>query len=110
MLSLSSEDLAYKYGQDHPRYTYLQGISFQFRNTALALLAKQISSLREREIPQIGNIDPSEIRYALASMLILYNVELVSAEPIKWRMHLQAARVILQWRAGFLFIFSRNLI
>ena len=98
MLSLSSEDLAYKYGQDHPRYTYLQGISIQFRNTALTLLAKQISSLREREIPQIGNIDPSEIRYALASMLILYNVELVSAEPIKWRMHLQAARVILQWR------------
>ncbi|KAJ5317764.1 hypothetical protein N7508_002272 [Penicillium antarcticum] len=31
-------------------------------------------------------------------MLILYNVELHSEEPIKWRMHLQAARVMLQWR------------
>ncbi|KAJ5775587.1 uncharacterized protein N7511_000598 [Penicillium nucicola] len=98
VLSLSSEDLSYHYTQDHPRHTHLQHISHQYRNEALALLAKRISSLRENEISHAGSYDSNEIRYALASMLILYNVELLGAEPIKWRMHLQAARVMLQWR------------
>ncbi|KAJ5164781.1 uncharacterized protein N7500_006611 [Penicillium coprophilum] len=98
VLSLSSKDLACKYAQDHPRHNDLQRISLQFRNNVLALLARQISSLREREMPQIGTFDPNEIRYTLASMLILYNVELLGAESIKWRMHLKAARIIVQWR------------
>jgi hypothetical protein len=98
VLSLSSEDLAFKYAHDHPRQNDLQSISLRFRNNALALLARQISSLRERETPQIENLDPNEISYTLASMLLLYNVELLNAEPIKWRMHLHAARIIVQWR------------
>jgi hypothetical protein len=35
-----------------------ESISLRFRNNALALLARQISSLRERETPQIENLDP----------------------------------------------------
>lgn len=98
VLSLSSEDMAYKYANDHPRRQYLQGISVRFRNKALTMLAEHMRSMRERQRLQIGYVDPNETRHALASTLILYNVELLGAEAVKWRMHLQAGRVILQWK------------
>ncbi|KAJ5179814.1 hypothetical protein N7492_003024 [Penicillium capsulatum] len=98
LLSLSSEDLAYRYVHDHPRRRYLQDVSMRFRNNALTLLAEHMRSMRERQRLQIQYIDPNETRHALASTLVLYNVELLGAEAVKWRMHLQAGRVILQWK------------
>ena len=97
VLSLSAEDIAQRHAEDHPRRPYLQDVSMRFRNNALTLLAGQMSSMRERQRLQIGHLDPAEIRNALASTLILYNVELLGAEVVKWRMHLQAGRAILEW-------------
>lgn len=98
ILSLSSEDLAHKYAHDHARRHYLQKISFRFRNTALTLLVEQIRSMRDPQTLQNGDVDANGTRYAVASTLILYNVELLVAQGVEWRMHLQAARLILQWR------------
>ncbi|KAJ5536869.1 hypothetical protein N7513_010055 [Penicillium frequentans] len=96
VLALSSEDMASKFEQSHPRCQYLQRVSLYLRNQALASLAEQIGRMRQED-PSSG-LDPIQTQYALASTLILYNVELLGAESLKWRMHLQAARVILQWK------------
>lgn len=97
VLSLSSEDLALRYGDDHQRRLDLQCTSLRFRNQALSMLARHIGSIREKSALATGNECISEARSALASTLILYNVELLGAEGAKWRMHLKGARVINQW-------------
>ncbi|KAJ5099632.1 hypothetical protein N7532_006633 [Penicillium argentinense] len=97
VLSLSSEDLARRYDDNHRQRLELQDVSLRFRNNALSLLAAQIGSIRANQPLQFSNEIVSEARNALASTLILYNVELLGAEAIKWRMHLQGARVIHQW-------------
>lgn len=97
VLSLSSEDLARRYGDDHHRRLELQCTSLRFRSQALAMLARHIGSIREKSGLISGNECISEARSALASTLILYNVELLGAEGMKWRMHLKGARVINQW-------------
>lgn len=96
VMALSSEDMASNFEQTHPRCQYLQRVSLCLRNQALASLAEQIGCMRQ-EGPSSG-LDPIQTQYALASTLILYNVELLGADSLKWRMHLQAARVILQWK------------
>ncbi|KAJ5084744.1 hypothetical protein NUU61_009323 [Penicillium alfredii] len=96
VLALSSEDLASKFQQDHRRHQHLQGVSLRLRNQALSSLAKQIGHMRQEA--SIAGLAPKKVQYALASALLLYNVELLGAESVKWRMHLQAARVILQWK------------
>lgn len=97
VLSLSSEDLAHRYGDYHQRRFDLQCTSLHFRNQALSMLANHLGSIREKSALTSGNECISEARSALASTLILYNVELIGAEDVKWRMHLKGARVINQW-------------
>ncbi|KAJ5948463.1 hypothetical protein N7454_001770 [Penicillium verhagenii] len=96
VLALSSEDMASKFELSHPRRQYLQRISRNLRNQALVSLAEQIGGMRKED--SNSELDSIHSQYALASTLILYNVELLGAESLKWRMHLQAARVILQWK------------
>ena len=97
ILSLSSEDLARRYEDDSQRRLDLQVTSLRFRNKALSLLAKHISSIREGHLLTPRDDRLNEARFALASTLILYNVELIGAEAVKWRMHLKGARVLHQW-------------
>ncbi|KAJ5760128.1 fungal-specific transcription factor domain-containing protein [Penicillium odoratum] len=88
--------MASKFEQTHPRCQYLHCVSLRLRNQALVSLAEQISCMRQED--SSSGLDPIQTRYALASTLILYNVELFEAESAKWRMHLQASRLILQWK------------
>lgn len=97
ILSLSSEDLARRYGDNDQRRLDLQLASLRFRNKALSLLVKHISSIRETHLLTPSDERLNEARFALASTLILYNVELLGAEAVKYRMHLKGARVIHQW-------------
>lgn len=102
ILSLASEDLARRYEDDDQRRIDLHRTSIHFRNNALTMLAKHIGSIREKSALVSGNETINEARYALASTLILYNVELIGAEGVKWRMHLKGARAIHQWLEQFL--------
>ncbi|OOF95830.1 hypothetical protein ASPCADRAFT_207176 [Aspergillus carbonarius ITEM 5010] len=90
VLALASEDLAVRFPPGHPRRQHLQGISERRRNQALASVAQLIRRMREVS-------SSSEAQCALAATLILYNVELLGASA-QWRMHLEAARVIRQWK------------
>lgn len=96
VLSLSSEDLAAKFSQDHPRRHQLQRLSLRLRSEALTSLASQISQMRQQN--SLTSIKPIQSQYALASTLILYNVELLAAQSGQWRVHLQGASTILQWK------------
>jgi hypothetical protein len=96
VLSLSSEDLAAKFTQDNPRRHHLQRISQRLRSQALSSLATQISQMRQSN--PLTNLNPIQTQSALASTLILYNVELLGAQSGQWEVHLQAARTILQWK------------
>ncbi|KAJ6120419.1 fungal-specific transcription factor domain-containing protein [Penicillium sp. IBT 18751x] len=96
VLSLSSEDLAAKFSQDHPRRHQLQRLSLRLRSEALRSLASQISQMRQQN--PSTSIKPIQTQSALASTLILYNVELLGAQSGQWRVHLQGARTILQWK------------
>lgn len=91
VLALSAEDLAARFPYGHPRRQHLQGVSMRQRNQALASVAQLIHCMREED-------SPSQAHCALAATLILYNVELLGAASAKWRMHLDAARVIRQWK------------
>ncbi|PWY94989.1 hypothetical protein BO94DRAFT_542273 [Aspergillus sclerotioniger CBS 115572] len=90
VLALASEDLAARFPPDHPRRQCLQRVSECRRNQALTWLAQLIRRMREEG-------SSSEAQCALAATLILYNVELLGAST-QWRMHLEAARVIRQWK------------
>lgn len=96
VLALSSEDLASKFEEGHPRRMRLQRYSAVLRNDALVSLAEQIGRMRQED-PSL-KLGPNETQYALASTLVLYNLELLGAESAKWRIHLQAAQLILQWK------------
>lgn len=96
VLALSSEDLASKFEQDNPRRLKLQQTSMVLRNNALVSLAEQIGRMRQDD-PSL-KLGPNETQFALASTLLLYNLELLGAQSAKWRIHLQAAQLILQWK------------
>ncbi|KAJ5273664.1 hypothetical protein N7478_008789 [Penicillium angulare] len=96
VLALSSEDLAAKLQHDHPHHRHFQDASLRLRNQALISLSNQIALMSQET--SLTRLEPSQAQQALASALILYNVELLGAESVKWRMHLQAARAIFQWK------------
>ncbi|GKZ27295.1 hypothetical protein AbraIFM66951_012132 [Aspergillus brasiliensis] len=94
VLALASKDLASKYPRDHHWAQTLQAISRYHQNVALFWLSKDM-----RDILQ----DPTAVRsrdqarHILASALILYNRELLTAPAAQWRIHIQCAREIVQW-------------
>ncbi|GAT20332.1 similar to An01g15070 [Aspergillus luchuensis] len=92
MLALSSEDLAARYPNDHPRRQQLQVVSVCRREQALASVAQLLRHMRQE------GSSSNQAQCALAATLILYNVELLGAASAKWRMHLEAARVIRRWK------------
>ncbi|GLB11763.1 hypothetical protein AtubIFM57258_008633 [Aspergillus tubingensis] len=92
MLALSSEDLAARYPNDRTRRQQLQVISVCRRDQALASVAQLLRHMRQE------GSSSNQAQCALAATLILYNVELIGAASAKWRMHLEAARVIRRWK------------
>ncbi|RDK36542.1 hypothetical protein M752DRAFT_287713 [Aspergillus phoenicis ATCC 13157] len=92
VLALSSEDLAVRFPIGHPRRQQLQLVSMCRRNQALSSVARLLCHMRQE------GSSTSQAQCALAATLILYNVELLGAASAKWRMHLEAARVIRQWK------------
>lgn len=92
MLALSSEDLAARYPNDHTRRQQLQVVSVCRRDQALASVAQLLRHMRQE------GSSSNQAQCALAATLILYNVELIGAASAKWRMHLEAARVIRRWK------------
>ncbi|CAG8110147.1 unnamed protein product [Penicillium nalgiovense] len=94
IIPLAWASRAVLHAQDHPRRQNLQGISLHLWNQALISLPEQISRMRQEG--SLAGLEPNQAQFALASTLELYNVELLGADSVKWRKHLQAARVILR--------------
>ncbi|BCS00661.1 Zn(II)2Cys6 transcription factor [Aspergillus luchuensis] len=94
VLALASKDLAAKYPADHHWAQSLQAISRHNQNVALSWLSKNMRDLLQ---------DPTAVqskdqaRHILASALLLYNLELLTAPAAQWRIHIQCAREIIQW-------------
>lgn len=93
VLAVASQDLAYKYLTDHPYYHRLQVASLHYRDQALSSLGQQLEPL----LGAPGSLaSTSQVRCVLASTLLLYNLELLTAEAAQWRLHIQGARAIIQ--------------
>ncbi|KAL4897265.1 fungal-specific transcription factor domain-containing protein [Aspergillus ambiguus] len=95
VLALASKDLASRYQTDHPWVHRLQVISGHYQNAALSWLSGCMRALLQAP-NQVKNTDRA--RCILASALILYNLELLTAPAAQWRMHIQCAREIIQWK------------
>ncbi|PLB44398.1 hypothetical protein P170DRAFT_480163 [Aspergillus steynii IBT 23096] len=96
VLAMASEDLACKYPADHPWFSRLRGVSGHNRDKALSSLAQQLSLFQTVTNPSAW---AHPARCALASMLLLYNTELLTAEDDRWPIHIQGARAIVQWKS-----------
>ncbi|KAH8427170.1 Zn(II)2Cys6 transcription factor [Aspergillus melleus] len=95
VLAMASEDLACKYPADHPWFGRLQAVSGYNRDRALSSLSQQLSLFQTVSNPSTW-VHPA--RCALASVLLLYNLELLTAEADRWLIHIQGARAIVQWK------------
>ena len=95
VLALASNDLAYKYPTDHPWTHRLLAVSGDHRDTALSSLSSELGHLLGASNPVSCAFQASCI---LASAIILYNLELLTAPAAQWRIHLQCAREIIQWK------------
>ncbi|RJE21502.1 hypothetical protein PHISCL_06164 [Aspergillus sclerotialis] len=95
LLALASNDLAYKYPTDHPWTHRLLAVSGHHRDTALSSLSSELADILGTSNPVSCAFQASCI---LASALILYNLELLTAPAAQWRIHLQCAREIIQWK------------
>ncbi|OJJ41944.1 hypothetical protein ASPWEDRAFT_179614 [Aspergillus wentii DTO 134E9] len=96
LLALAAEDFAHRYPADHGCFRELQAVSLGCRDKAVPLLANKLDVLLEVS-------DPStpvhhHARCVLASVLLLYNLELLIAEESRWRIHIQGARAVIQWK------------
>lgn len=93
VLAMASQDLAYKYSTDHSYYHRLHVASLHYRDQALSSLGQQLGPLLRTP----GSLaSTSQVRCVLASTLLLYNLELLTAEAAQWRLHIQGARAIIQ--------------
>ncbi|KAE8151350.1 fungal-specific transcription factor domain-containing protein [Aspergillus avenaceus] len=95
VLAMSSEDLAHKYAADHPSFQKFQAESLRHRDRVLSLLPQHLGLLLNT--PSSTEC-VNQGRFALASVLLLYNLELLTAEATQWRLHIQGARAIIQWK------------
>ncbi|GLA01258.1 hypothetical protein AnigIFM60653_011507 [Aspergillus niger] len=94
VLALASKDLAAKYPTDHHWAQRLEAISRHHQNVALSWLSRDMRDiLQDHTAVQTRD----QARHILASALILYNVELLTAPAAQWRIHIQCAREIVQW-------------
>jgi hypothetical protein len=71
-------------------------VAFHYQDKALSLLAQQLSVFLETPCSFIYD---NQARCALASILLLYNLELLIGETAQWRIHIQGARAIIQWKS-----------
>ncbi|KAJ5544400.1 hypothetical protein N7513_006964 [Penicillium frequentans] len=91
VLALAAHDLASQYPAEDPWFVRFQDISDAYQNKALALLAKELSDLTAS--PSLQNSPDASM--TLASVLILCNNQLLSAQSSGWKIHLLAARELI---------------
>ncbi|GMG53448.1 unnamed protein product [Aspergillus oryzae var. brunneus] len=95
LLAMSSEDLTHKYTVDRPYFHHLKAQSLYYRDRVLSHLPQHLERLLKAPI----SLDcANEARFVLATVLLLYNLELLSAKTTQWRLHIQGARAIIQWK------------
>ncbi|KAE8164385.1 fungal-specific transcription factor domain-containing protein [Aspergillus tamarii] len=95
LLAMSSEDLTHKYTIDRPYFHQLKAQSLFYRDKVLSLLPQHLERLLR--VP-ISFDCANQARFVLATVLLLYNLELLSAKATQWRLHIQGARAIIQWK------------
>ncbi|KAJ5627672.1 hypothetical protein N7490_009900 [Penicillium lividum] len=91
VLALAAHDLASQYPPQDPWFVRFQNISDAYQNKALALLAKELRDLTTSPSPQAS----PDASMTLASVLILCNNQLLSAQSSGWKIHLLAARELI---------------
>ncbi|KAI9930553.1 hypothetical protein ASPWEDRAFT_27073 [Aspergillus wentii DTO 134E9] len=94
VLALTAHDLASQYPHHDPWYGKFQAISKSYQNKALGLLARELGLLRTSSASQPNTGTASTL--TLASVIILCNNELLTAQTAGWRVHLQAAREVIR--------------
>ncbi|KAJ6145631.1 hypothetical protein N7470_009526 [Penicillium chermesinum] len=91
VLALAAHDLASQYPRQDPWFVKFTDISNAFQNKALALLARELSSLTASQSLE----SRTDASLTLASVIIICNNELLNAASAGWRIHLQAARELI---------------
>ncbi|OGM49178.1 hypothetical protein ABOM_004134 [Aspergillus bombycis] len=92
---MSSEDLTHKYTIDRPYFHQLNAQSLYYRDKVLCLLPRHLERLLKAPVSFDG---ANQARFALATVLVLYNLELFAAKATQRRLHIQGARAIIQWK------------
>lgn len=97
ILALTAHDMASQYPSDDIWREKLQKVSKSYQNKALGLLTQELKILRRPtgSRPTTNYISTP----VLASSIILCNAELLKAPEARWRVHLQAAREVIQAKA-----------
>ncbi|PYI32708.1 hypothetical protein BP00DRAFT_485906 [Aspergillus indologenus CBS 114.80] len=94
VLAMASEDLILRYETGH-RLRRLQAASLDYKSKTLSLLGQQLDMLPRNALALPGHTH--QVRCILAAILLLYNVELLTAEDARWRVHIHGARAVIQW-------------
>ncbi|KAE8371738.1 fungal-specific transcription factor domain-containing protein [Aspergillus bertholletiae] len=95
LLAMSSEDLTHKYTIDRPYFHRLKASSLYYRDKVLSLLPQHLDRLLKAPV----SFDcANQARFVLATVLLLYNLELLAAKTTQWRLHIHGARAIIQWK------------
>ena len=94
VLALTAHDMASRYPSDDFWCEKLQKVSKSYGKKALGLLTQELNVLRRPPGSRPATNDISTP--VLASSIILCNAELLTAPEARWRVHLQAARDVIQ--------------
>ncbi|RAL13047.1 Zn(II)2Cys6 transcription factor [Aspergillus homomorphus CBS 101889] len=95
VLAMASEDLVLRYETGTPHVRRLQAASLEYRSKTVSLLGQQLNSLPRKALESPCSLEKA--RCILASILLLYNVELLTAESARWQVHIQGAGAVIQW-------------
>ncbi|KAB8232391.1 Zn(II)2Cys6 transcription factor [Aspergillus alliaceus] len=95
VLAMAAEELAHRYTTDRFYFHRWQTESLRYRDKVLSLLPQHLDRLLNTPVSlECSN----QAQYVLASVILLYNLELLTAQASQWRLHIQGARAIIQWK------------
>jgi hypothetical protein len=98
ILAIAAHDLATEYAPTDLGHGTFQQMSKNYQNKSLALLAKELNGLSTS--PASALEVSTTCAYTLASVIILCNNEFMNPQGAGWRVHLSAAREIIQAAKG----------
>ncbi|KAF5860199.1 hypothetical protein ETB97_001842 [Aspergillus alliaceus] len=88
-------NFAHRYTTDRFYFHRWQTESLRYRDKVLSLLPQHLDRLLNTPVSlECSN----QAQYVLASVILLYNLELLTAQASQWRLHIQGARAIIQWK------------